>query len=198
MTKTEGVMCDVIGALDGWLVRIRSPTFLEVHNPGKYFSRKGFYALNVQVIVDKKKRVIWRYIGEKGSSHDSPVFKESMLGCHLMEIASDLMEKGLYLVSDSAYAIRSYLLVPYENAQPGSKQYSFNYFLSRNRIYVECAFREIDRRWGIFWSPLTGALLDNHQYVIDSALCLHNFIVDYREEIEGNSVEEESLFNKLD
>jgi hypothetical protein len=46
---------------------------------------------------------------------------------------------------------------------------------------VECAFGEIDRRWGIFWKPLQGALV-NHKYVIDSALRLHNFIIDYRNE----------------
>ena len=152
--KTDGVMCGVIGALDGWLVRIQSPTFKEVCNPGKYFSRKGFYAINCQVIVDMKKRVLWRHIGEKGSSHDSPVFKESFLGRHLVEIAAELMHKGLYLVGDSAYAIRLYLLVPYDNARPGSKEDSFNFFLSSKRIYVECAFGEIDRRWGIFWKPL--------------------------------------------
>ena len=47
------------------------------------------------------------------------------------------------------------------------------------RIYVECAFGEIDRHWGVFWKPLHGALA-NHQYTIDSALRLHNFIVDFR------------------
>ena len=46
---------------------------------------------------------------------------------------------------------------------------------------MECAFGEIDRRWGIFWKPLQGALV-NHKYVIDSALRLHNFIIDYRPE----------------
>ena len=86
--KSSGVMSGVIGVLDGWLVKIRCPTMEEVHNPGKYFSRKGFYVLNVQAIVDLKKRIIWRHIGEKGSSHDSPCFHECSLGMHLMEIAA--------------------------------------------------------------------------------------------------------------
>ena len=65
--KTDGVFDGCIGALDGWLVRIKCPTLKEVSNPGKYYSRKGFFGINVQVIVDKQKRVLWRYIGEKGS-----------------------------------------------------------------------------------------------------------------------------------
>ena len=43
----------------------------EVPNPGSYFSRKNVHGLNVQVIVDKRKRILCRHIGEVGSSHDS-------------------------------------------------------------------------------------------------------------------------------
>ena len=179
--KSNGVMDGCIGALDGWLVKIRCPRHDEVKNPGKYFSRKGFYAINVQVIVDRKKRVLWRYIGEKGSSHDSRVFNESGLGANLLEMATILFHKGLYIIGDSAYAIRSYLLTPYDNAKPGSAEDAFNFYLSSKRIYVECAFGEIDRRWGIFWRPLEGSL-KGHQDTIDAALRLHNYIVDYREQ----------------
>ena len=151
-----------------------------------------------RVIVDKKKRILWRYIGEKWSSHDSKVFNESGLGKYLLEYADSLHARGLYIIGDSAYSIRSYLLTPFDNAQPQSIEDNFNYFLSSNRIYVECAFGEIDRRWGIFWKPLEGALV-NHQYTIDSALRLHNFIVNYREEMgEGGGDHQRSEREELD
>ena len=179
-----------IGALDGWLVRIKSPSEKECRNPGKYFCRKGFYAINVQVIVDRKKRILWRCIGAKGSSHDSSVFNESSLAKTLLRLAVDLWEKGLYIVADSAYALRNYVLVPYDNAKTGSREDAFNFFQSSMRIYVECTFGEIDRRWGIFWRPLEGSLF-SHKYTIDSALRLHNFIVDYREEMNINDINEQ-------
>ena len=69
-----------IGAADGWVVKIRCPSWKEVLNPGKYFCRKGFYGINVQAIVAKNKKILWRSIGEKGSAHDSKVFIESSLG----------------------------------------------------------------------------------------------------------------------
>ena len=180
-SRSSGIFSGTVGALDGWLVKIKCPSVWECANPGKYFCRKGFSAINVQVIVDLSKRVLWRYIGEKGSSHDSPVFHQSSLGKFLEYWAVRFEASGLYLVGDSAYALRSYLLTPYDNATPGSGEDVFNFFLSSQRIYVECAFGEIDRRWGIFWKPLQGSLT-NHKYVIDSALRLHNFIVEYREE----------------
>ena len=198
-TRTDNVFSGVIGAVDGWLVRIRAPGLAECENPGKYFSRKGFSAINVQVIVDKSKRVLWRYIGEKGSAHDSPAFHESNLGAFMETHAARFLDHGLYLVGDSAYALRAYLLTPYDNAKPDSKEDAFNFYLSSNRIYVECAFGEIDRRWGIFWKPLSG-LLVNHKYVIDSALRLHNFIVDYRENECGgfNARQNKNDRNELD
>ena len=87
---------------------------------------------------------------------------------------------GLFLVGDSAYSIRGHLLTPYDNARPNSPEDSFNFFQSSQRIYVECAFGEIDRRWGILWKRLEGKL-ESHQYTIDSCLRLHNFIVNFRE-----------------
>ena len=116
-----------------------------------------------------------------GSNHDSPTFHESRLGKVLESSAEDLRSRGLFLVGDSAYSLRSYLLVPYDNSAVKSKEDSFNFFLSSCRIYVECCFGEIDRRWGVLWKPLVGKL-KNHKHTIDACLRLHNFIVDYRED----------------
>ena len=139
-----------------------------------------------------KKRILWRYIGEKGSGHDSPAFNESKLGKKLEFMAEELMQQGIYIVGDSAYAIRSYLLTPFDNAAPGSSEDAFNFYLSNMRIYVECTFGEIDRRWGILWKPLDGKL-ETHKYTIDSCMRLHNFIVDWRENdkvsAEGSDIE---------
>ena len=47
-------------------------------------------------------------------------------------------------------------------------------------IYVECAFGEIDLRFGMLWKKLAFDL-HNSTRVIDACLRLHNFLVDYRE-----------------
>ena len=63
--RSNGVLKGAIGALDGWLVRIQRPSFFRDHvlNFTSFFSRKGFYALNVQVIVDDNKRIHDLYRG---------------------------------------------------------------------------------------------------------------------------------------
>jgi len=137
--------------------------------------------------VDKHKRVLWRCIGASGSEHDSSAFKSTNLYKKLVEIALD--ENGrthtntfrvpFYLIGDSAFSSVPVMVVPYDNAHPGSSQDAFNFIHSSSRIIVECAFGEIDSRWGIFWLPLRSNLA-NHKFVIDACLRLHNFIIDHQ------------------
>ena len=145
--SSDGILKGCIGCIDGWLVSIIAPTLKEVKNPGKYYARKGFYALNVQVICDKQKRAIWRSIGQMGSIHDSRAFHITQLAIYLKSCCKSFMDCGLYFMGDSAYALRPYLMTPYDNATPNSKEDAYNYFLSRNRIYIECVFGEVARRW---------------------------------------------------
>lgn len=87
-----------------------------------------------------------------------------------------MWEHGLYILGDSAYALRPFLLTPYDNANHGTPEDVYNYYHSSNRIFVECAFGEIDARWGILWSPLRFSLQYNIN-VIDATMRLHNYIV---------------------
>ena len=176
--RSQGILAGIIGALDGWLVKICKPKLCEgVRNPGTYFSRKGFFALNVQCIVDRNKKIIWRAINAKGSEHDSKAFKNTKL-CKKLEgtyrkddCLLNQNEFGIlfYLISDSAYALRPFLLTPYDNAASDSAEDVFNFIHSSSRIFVECAFGEIDARFRIFWKPLRFKL-DRHKYIINACL----------------------------
>jgi hypothetical protein len=52
----------ILGALNGWLVKISNPSKVtdKIRNIAGYLRRKGFYAVNCQVIVDKKKNIFCR------------------------------------------------------------------------------------------------------------------------------------------
>jgi hypothetical protein len=176
------VFSGCIGALDGWIVKIHKPRKSDgVLNPKSFYSRKGFYGLSVQAIVDKKKRVLFRSIESRGAEHDSTAFKRTGLYQWLIDDNwCELRRRGYYFIGDSAYSLRSFLLPPYDNAMHGTAEDNFNFFHSSSRIVVECAFGEIDLRWGILWRPLHFSL-DMNCKVIDACMRLHNFIVDYRE-----------------
>ena len=85
------------------------------------------------------------------------------------------------MLGDSAYAIESFIIHPYPLVKPQSPEDSFNFYHSSARIMVECAFGEIDLRWGVFWKCLTAAV-DNSFVIIQGAMRIHNFLIDYRQD----------------
>jgi len=189
--RSNGVLIEAIGAIDGWLVRIVRPGWRDlILNPVSFFSRKGFYALNVQCIVDDRKKVLWVSYSHKGGSHDSSCLRETVLYEKLIEMRDTLYSLGYFILGDSAYAIESFLLPPYDGANSRSSEDDFNFYHSSARITVECAFGEIDLRWGIFWKRLTGSL-EHGSLIIEGAMRLHNYLVDYRD-AQTNNVEVES------
>ena len=56
--SSHGTFKNCVGALDGWLVKITKPVYDKdtMPSPPSYYSRKGYYALNVQVIVNKRRK----------------------------------------------------------------------------------------------------------------------------------------------
>ena len=143
--RSGGILEGDIGAIDGWFVKISRPWIFRdgIANPASVFSRKGFYALNVQCIVDNEKKVLWASYSNRGSSHDSTCFRDTHLYQVLLKSKRDkLFDLGFFILGDSAYAIESFILPPYDNAKSKSEEY----FQSSAQITVECAFGEIDRR----------------------------------------------------
>jgi hypothetical protein len=79
-----GVFNGIIGALDGIAIRINCPTEADgIVDPGNYWTRKQFYALNVQAICDAKKRFLWVSTGHQVATHDSLAFDGTALNNHL-------------------------------------------------------------------------------------------------------------------
>jgi hypothetical protein len=114
---------------------------------GGYWNRKGFYELNVQVICDQHKLIIWRSINDaKGGENDSTAFKSTQLWEKLTTLACDpesFLNRNpfglwFYILGDLIYALRLFLLTPYPTAASGSAEDAFNYFHSSNRIIIEC------------------------------------------------------------
>ena len=55
LAASNGVINGCISAIDGWVVKIRKPKKSDgVDNAASFYSRKGYFGINVQVIVDKK------------------------------------------------------------------------------------------------------------------------------------------------
>ena len=83
------------------------------------------------------------------------------------------------ILGDSAYAIELFIIPPYDSPGKYTPEDDFNFYHSSARITVECAFGEIDLKWGIFWKRLTSSV-NNSILTCEGAVHIHNFLVDYR------------------
>ncbi|KAL7527497.1 hypothetical protein ACHAWF_002201 [Thalassiosira exigua] len=160
-----------IGAIDGIAIRIRCPS--NVSDPCNYFCRKNFYALNVQAICDRQKRILWISPGHQGASHNSTAWLQTSLADLLEKMEPILKKHGLFIVGDSAYR-------PYPNTEPSSIEDAFNFWLSNSRIHIECTFGEFIARFGLFWRTLKFDTTRSCD-IIRAAAKLHNFLIDCRE-----------------
>ena len=77
---SDGIFRGCIGALDGLAIKIKRPTLTDtLRDPGAYYCRKGFHALNVQGICDASKKLSWISSKHIGSCHDSSAFTRTLL-----------------------------------------------------------------------------------------------------------------------
>ncbi len=100
--------------------------------------------------------------------------------------------RGLNFIGDSAHALKSFLITPFDNAVHGTPNDNYNFFHSSAWI-VECTFGEIDLRRGILWKPLMFKLKMCVK-IIDACIRLHNFIVLFR--MAENADEELVIFDE--
>ena len=119
---------NVIGALDGTLVKIRKP----VDQAIDFFCRKQYYAVSTQLCVGANLEIFFMATGFPGSMHDSTQFRSTALcrgleNSTLLQVPFACLPDGTVfrplLLGDGAYRLSSYLLKPYSGALNDSKRY---------------------------------------------------------------------------
>ena len=134
----DGLMGGWVGAVDGISIRIRRPNRNEDDRPRRYFNRKQFFALNCQAIVDSRKRFREMAIDSPGSTHDAVAWIHSDLYRRIQ--AQGGLPCGYWIAGDAAYGCSAWMLCPYSGKRLDRRRDSFNFFLSRLCITVECSF----------------------------------------------------------
>ncbi|KAK0144348.1 putative nuclease HARBI1 [Merluccius polli] len=129
---------NVIGAIDCTHIAIKAPSEGEY----AYVNRKHFHSLNVQVICDAQMRLTNIVARWPGATHDSFVLTNSSVGNRL--------EAGRvcdgWLIGDSGYALRPWLLTPLANPLTVREQ-RYNNIHGRTRSVVERAIGQLKSRW---------------------------------------------------
>ncbi|KAL2090743.1 hypothetical protein ACEWY4_013006 [Coilia grayii] len=175
----------VVGAVDGTLVPIITPH----EDSHLYISRKGYAAINTQVICDHQGVFLDVVARWPGSTHDAYVFQDSAIG---REAA---MSRGEWrLIGDSGYPLRPYLFTPVANPQD-AREAAYNEAHRLARGVVERSIGRWKMRFRCLHKSAGGLLFTPAKAcaVICVTAMLHNIAVRARAACvpEGEEEEEE-------
>ncbi|KAJ8720673.1 hypothetical protein PYW08_006138 [Mythimna loreyi] len=131
----------VIGCIDCTHIAITRP----VEDEHTFFNRKGYHSLNVQMICDYDLNIININSKFGGATHDSHIWSASQVSTYMQ----GLHESGehVWLLGDSGYPLRPWLMTPILNAEPGSQAevYTRRHVQARSRI--ERCFGLLKAHW---------------------------------------------------
>jgi DDE superfamily endonuclease len=185
-SSTSPAFQNCVGAIDGWLAVIRTPSPTEEANVNAFYS--GHYkamGLNVQAMVDGNCMFLYASILCPGSTNDVIAYRQTPL-CR--DFVPDL-PIGSFIVGDNAYPLGTRLLVPFNKVELKSvtgeeREYheTFNFYLSQIRIRVEMAFGMLVNKWAIFQRPLHHNTT-KASAIIQCAMLLHNLCIKARLEL---------------
>lgn len=173
-----------VGIIDGTLI------FLQ-HRPRRYgdsyYCRKNAYAINVQIICDDQKRIIYVYGGWPGSTHDNRAWRN----CKVFRNFRRYFQNGEYLLSDSAYSASAIIVATFKKISGETsltvKQNFFNTEVSRIRVVSEHCIGILKNRFPCLKS--LNIIIDGKESMkeamdlLESLCVLHNFLIEIKEEI---------------
>jgi hypothetical protein len=186
----ERNMYDVAGfpgavlAVDGTLLEIERPADFE-----GWYCRKGYPAINMQVVVDYRKR-IRSFSIRPGSANDQSIFNRS---CFAEDIKELLQNTNYHVLADAGYLMLPYMLTPYEitSTMPRS-EVVYNYKHSKTRIVVECALGLLKGRFRKLSMLLNQKNTTSMAELIIACMLVHNLLIDVHDPVP---VEEEPILN---
>lgn len=175
-SDSNGIMLGCVGAIDGLLIRTRSPFLSECSNPSAYRNRKCTHGILALAIADVRGKFLMFNVNHSGSTHDSIAWETSALKKRILK--GDLPSR-LFLIGDEAFSCTNQMQSPWPGRGIGRWKDSFNYHLSSSRQCVERAFGMLVKRWGVFQRKL---LCDFERWSLVSVVCakLHNVCCDAR------------------
>ncbi|XP_037962511.2 putative nuclease HARBI1 [Plutella xylostella] len=106
-------MPGVLGCVDGTHVAIVRPS----QHEERYFCRKHYHSLNVQLICDANMYIYSVDASYGGATHDSFIWNQ-----HPVKQYLENLNENTWLLGDSGYSLRKFMMTPVVNAMPNTPE----------------------------------------------------------------------------
>ncbi|XP_045760645.1 putative nuclease HARBI1, partial [Maniola jurtina] len=157
----------IIGCIDGTHVALVRP----IEHEESFLNRKFYHSSNVMIICDANLSILHVDASFGGASHDSFVWNNSMV----KTIMEGLTNERCWLLGDSGYAQRPWMMTPILDAAAGSPEEHYTKLHCRVRNSVERCIGVLKARWRcllshrvLHYDPVVAAK------VVNACVCLHN------------------------
>lgn len=132
------------------------------------------------------------YCGWPGSVNDARVWQNSPIYEKLTTDCGNFLPENAYLLGDSAYPLRKFIMVPFrDNGHLSREQRRFNARLSSSRVVIEQSYgrlKGIVRRLKyVYITKLT-----NIKYIIIACCILHNIVLKNKDVMEDFIIQEDT------
>ena len=99
-------------------------------------------------MCDADRRITFASIKCPGSTHDSVAWAMTSLAD---ELAGGALGGKYWIAADDAYPVSEYIITPFPGRKVTGARDTFNFFVSKLRCNIECAFRMLFWRYsGMF------------------------------------------------
>ena len=186
---------NVVGAFDGYLLRVTSRCVSKQANKRKYFCRKQFYAINCQVGCDSERRITYLSMMCPGATPD--ILSHSAGPMHAAILAGELDSKWQF-ICDAAYPAEykthpGAFLIPFtrsdlRDVDTRADRDSYNFYLSQLRITIECCFGMLVNKFRILSRSLETTLLSRAVVTFQACCALHNFLINCRNAVPKTTI----------
>ncbi|XP_061191607.1 putative nuclease HARBI1 [Saccostrea echinata] len=161
----------VVGAIDGTQIPIQG---MSLEDEPVYICRKGYHSINVQAVVNPDLRFTNAVCKFPGATHDAYILQSSSLP----NLVSSL-EDGGWLVGDSGYPLKEWLMTPLSNPRTGQEE-KYNNAHCKTRNVIERAFGVLKARFRCLHK--TGGALPYRPSkctrIIECTMRLHNLAIE--------------------
>ncbi|KAJ6639723.1 putative nuclease HARBI1, partial [Pseudolycoriella hygida] len=163
------------GIVDGSLIALAAVPRSEEHT---FMSRKRFHAINAQFVIDINLRCLSVNARYPGSTHDSLVWRSSLVNSFLRQICNQTGSRWrFFMLADNGYPLQPWLLKPYDSTDTELKEiYNKNHL--KLRSLVERAIGHLKGRFRCLLGE-NKLRYDTRMsaYIIYACSTLHNFLI---------------------